>query len=188
MAIVIPVNAYIVTLNGVDPHWTESEVQSAFKGANLIWNKAGISFSARSIGAFSDKVMGDSTSDVVDLETYFYLASQYSGRDCPTAFFIRKFGGIEGGKSTTANNTNWILASEYSSNQAMASRILAHELGHLLNIEKHINEGFTVGPSTPLPVSMRENLMFSALLTDSKLDTDQIKIAKSSPLAKKFGG
>ena len=187
MAIVIPVNTYIVTLNGVDPRWTDDSIRSAFQGANRIWSKSGISFSVRSVGAFSDSVINGPASGAMNNETFFYLLANYPGRDYPVAFFVHQFAGTEGGTSTVIKKMNWGLAVGYSSNQAENSRILSHELGHLVSLD-HVDKDVHVSPKTPMPAWMRKNLMYSAISLDTQLGDDQINAAKDSALAKKFGG
>jgi hypothetical protein len=67
--------------------------------------------------------------------------------------------------------------------------MLAHELGHLLELH-HIDNPAQAGPGNEaLQASWMRNLMYSgALNPDAEINADQRQTARSSALARQFGG
>ena len=72
---------------------------------------------------------------------------------------------------------------------AATSRMLAHELGHLLELP-HIDGARTGGPGQERQVAAwMRNLMYSgALHPDAELTPEQVRLARSSAIARRFGG
>jgi hypothetical protein len=77
----------------------------------------------------------------------------------------------------------------YGADASPISRMLAHELGHLLGLP-HIDEGRTGGPGQEQQVAAwLRNLMYSGALNPAaELTTDQVRLARSSALARRFAG
>lgn len=67
--------------------------------------------------------------------------------------------------------------------------MLAHELGHLLELP-HIDGTRTGGPGQERQVAAwMRNLMYSgALNPDAELTPEQVRLARSSAIARRFGG
>jgi len=188
MAIVIPVDLTVVTLSGQPQRFTLKEAANLLQLASALWqNRAGITFSRGECKTETVEMPGGSRTDAVDESAYHFLASKFrAGTGC-RALFVDKTARDDLGGSSRADTR--VCFVKYQSDSQSASRMLAHELGHLLGLP-HINDPSKTGPGyESVQASWTRNLMNAgALNPDAEINDDQKKAAQTSDLAKKFGG
>lgn len=182
----IPITFYKTTLGSSQTsRWEDDNILAILAEANRIWSSSRIQFQSIAISSVGSS---QSTVEILNDTEFFFLASQYPGNSSISAFLVNTIESTEAGNSAilqTSRGTSWVVAVEYDGSSTFAGRVLAHELGHLLEV-RHSNEGFVQGPQHPFPRSMRDNLMFSSILNGSLITRPQIKTARASALARQF--
>jgi hypothetical protein len=192
MPIQIPTDLTIVTLkrNGSElpQRFTPENARTLLERASaLLIARADIGFRLSSTDQVVEEMPGNSQSDSVDDAGYFFLAARYKANHGARVLLVDKVSRPELGGEAVAESGVCLVA--YGSNIDERSRMLAHELGHLLDLP-HVDDGSTSDPGQERKrAAFMINLMFSGSLTpDAVLTPDQVKRARSSPLAKRFGG
>ena len=182
----IPIAFYKTTLGSSQTSsWVDDHILAILAEANRIWSSSRIQFQSLSISVISSS---QSTVEILNDTEFFFLASKYPGNSSVSVFLVNTIESTEAGNSAilqTSGGKSWVAAVEYDGSSVFSGRVLAHELGHLLEV-RHSNEGFVQGPRHPFPRSMRDNLMFSSILNHSLITRPQINTARASALAHQF--
>ncbi len=188
MPIIIPADLTIVTISGQQQRFTESIVANLLNLASSLWQtRAEISFRRASCQTVTEEMPAGVRADAIDEGGYHYLASRYRAGTGVRVLFVDKTARADlGGQSRAQTRVCFI---KYEANDGAASRMLAHELGHLLELH-HIDDRSQAGPGTEaLQASWARNLMNSgALSPDAEINDSQRSTARSSALARQFGG
>jgi len=192
MAITIPADLTIVTLRSrggeLAQRWTDEYATSILsKASDLLKSRANIEFSRSSIEQIVEEMPSGATSETVDEAGYHFLAAAHkTGRGVRAILVDRVARADLGGQSRQQTGVCLVA---YGSDAASISRMLAHELGHLLSLP-HIDENARRGPGQErLIAGWMRNLMYSGALNPAAELTDtQVRAARSSPLARRFGG
>ena len=188
MPIVIPADLTIVTLSGQPQRFTEEYASNLLQLASALWQSRGdITFSRASFELVTEEMPPGMRSDVVDDSGYHFLASRHrAGRGVRVLFVDRTARADLGGQSREQTRVCFV---KYEENPPSASRMLAHELGHLLGL-RHINDGAQTGPGHEAEQAAQlRNLMYSgALNPDAEINSTQRQTARTSTLATQFGG
>lgn len=192
MPITIPADLTIVTLrnsSGVLPQrFTEEYAETLLQSAStLLQSRIDIAFRKNSIQTVIVEMPGDTRSDVVTEAGYHYLASVYRAVSGVQVLYVDSVDRAElGGQSR--HQTRVCLISYRTDDGSAATRVLAHELGHLLELP-HIDETRISGPGREREVAARmRNLMYSGALNPAaELNSSQRTTARSSAVARRFG-
>jgi hypothetical protein len=129
----------------------------------------------------------DAAADAVDDAGYDFLAAQYKAGEGIRVLLVDRVVHAELGGQSRQQAGVCVIA--YSSDPAATSLRMAHELGHLLALP-HADSGRSprTGQESQTPAWMR-NLMYSGSLNRAAEPTQtQVQAARSSPLARRFGG
>ena len=192
MAINIPADVTIVTLRSgggeLAQRWTEEYAASILRQAShLMRSRTDIEFSRASVEQVAKEMPSGATSDTVDEAGYHFLAAAHkAGNGVRVLLVDRVLRPDLGGQSRQQTRVCLVA---YGSDATSTSRMLAHELGHLLSLP-HIDENQRRGPGQErLVASWMRNLMYSGALNPAaELTDNQVRAARSSPLARRFGG
>ncbi len=193
MPITIPADLTIVTLrqSGAElgQRFTEEYAESLLKGASdLLQSRIDIAFRKNSIQTVIEEMPRDVRSDVVTEAGYHYLAAVYRAGNGVRVLFVDSVDRAElGGQARY--QTRVCLVAYRTDEGSAATRMLAHELGHLLELP-HIDEVRISGPGREREVAARmRNLMYSGALNPAaEINPSQRRIARGSALARRFGG
>lgn len=186
MPIQIPADITVVTLKDQAQRWTEGYARSVFSNASaLLQDRAQIQFSIGAFESVTEEMPDGAQSDQVDDAGFHYLvATHRAGLGVRILLVDRTTRPELGGE---AREQTRVCLVKYGSDAPSTGRMLAHELGHLLGLE-HVD-----GPSGPgnerLVAERLRNLMYpGALNPDAVLTATQVQQARSSTLARRFGG
>lgn len=164
--------------------WTCTAAFDAAGVANRIWTKAGLQFAIKDCAVDQplDMAKGSRSDDqrVLDVLSYRRPAA-----GLVNVFLINAQPNLTAGGSSYLNSdpepacfVQW-----YGKTDANG-RALAHELGHLLGLD-HMKVEYSNERRAAKQIN---NLMVEGLTTGTDLVPDQIQSAKTSKLARKFGG
>jgi len=188
MPIVIPADLTIVTISGQQQRFTEEFASTLLQLASALWQaRADITFRRASIETVSEEMPAGMRADVVDDAGYHYLVHAHPAGLGVRVLFVDRTARQELGGQ--ARHETRVCFVKYLENSGTASRLLAHELGHLLELP-HIDDPNVTGPGTEsIRAPWMRNLMFSGALTpDAEINADQRQRARSSAIARRFGG
>src|SRR5215470_1029044 len=192
MAITIPADLTIVTLRSgggeLAQRWTEQYATALLRQASDLWrSRTNIEFSRESVEQVVEEMPSGATSDTVDEVGYHFLAAAHKAGDGVRAILVDRVSRADLGGPSRQETRVCLVA--YGSDPASTSRMMAHELGHLLSLP-HVDSERRPGPGQErLVASWMRNLMYSGALNPAAELTDtQVRAARSSPLARRFGG
>lgn len=192
MAITIPTDLTIVTLRGqggeLTQRWTAEHATAILKMASDLWrSRANIEFPRATVEHVVEAMPTGAAAATVDEAGYHFLTAAHKADTGVRALLVDRVSRPElGGQSRQATRVCLIA---YGADVAATSRMMAHELGHLLSLP-HVDSGRRPGPGqeSQLAAWMR-NLMYSGALNPAaELTQTQVQAARSSPLARRFGG
>jgi len=155
----------------VPPGVDRGTVAIALDAANRIFRPADIQFTIRSCTA--DRVNAPQNQEEINEQSFFDLARQFPARAGATVLIVNKFQGPDLGGQAAEPLGVCIMK---KLGPADLGKVLAHELGHLLDLEHVTRSGVD-----------NYNLMYPALRADDRLTQDQIDTARTSNLVKRVG-
>ena len=192
MAINIPADLTIVTLRsgGSDlaQRWTEEYAAAVLRQASdLMRSRTDIEFFRASVEQVVEEMPAGVMSDTVDEAGYHFLAAAHKAGNGVRVLLVDRVSRADLGGQSRQQTRVCLVA--YGSDATSTSRMLAHELGHLLSLP-HIDENQRRRPGQErLVASWMRNLMYSGALNPAaELSDTQVRAARSSPLSRRFGG
>jgi hypothetical protein len=192
MPICIPADLTIITLrtggHELPQRFTEPYARSVLRGASeLLRARADIEFRLGSCERVVEEMPAGTRPDVVDEPGYHYLASAHRAGNGVRVLLVDRVARPDLGGESRYETRVCLIA--YGSDLGATSRILAHEFGHLLELP-HVDDGRRPGPGQEREAAAwMRNLMYSgALNPQAELTPDQVQQARSSALARRFGG
>ncbi len=192
MAIIIPADLTIVTLRRGDlelpQRWTTEQAVAVLRQASdLLKSQANIEFPLGTCEQIVEAMPSGGATDVLDEAGYDFLAATYKAGEGVRVLLVDRV--VEAEIGTHSRQQTRVCAVAHGADLGATSRRLAHELGHLLALP-HVDSGRRPepGPDHQIAAWMR-NLMYSGSLSRSaELTPTQVQAARSSPLARRFGG
>jgi hypothetical protein len=192
VAIIIPADLTIVTLRNGDrelpQRWTAAYAVAVLRQASaLLKSRANLEFPAGSCDQVVEAMPSDGATDVVDEAGYEFLAGSYQAGEGIRALLVDRVSQTELGARSRHHARVCVVA--YGADVAATSRMMAHELGHLLALP-HVDSGRRPEPGQDSQAAAwMRNLMYSGALSPAaELTQTQVQAARSSPLARRFGG
>jgi hypothetical protein len=189
MPIQIPADITIVTLREGDrtlrQRFTHASARELLgRASNLLETRADITFHVASCEGVDEIMPGGSRADAVDESGYHYLVARYPAGSGVRVFMVDLVARRDLGGQSRQDKRACLVA--YGDADATA-RMLAHELGHLLELE-HVDAARRDGPGQEREAAAwARNLMNSgALHPDAALTAAQIRDARASALARRF--
>ena len=153
----------------VKPDPGKPEIEKAITAANKIWKQADIEFKLRNVTSIATDPPG--ATEGVDTADFFAIVAKekIKTQGSVVVLFVKKFESRDLGGFAAEKLGVCILT---SLSGPTLGNVLAHELGHLLSLPDIKHKAGSVAPNA--------NLMYEALLLDTKLDADQIEKARAS--------
>jgi len=192
MAINIPADLTIVTLRSgggdLAQRWTEEYAAAVLRQASdLMRSRTDIEFFRASVEQVVEEMPAGATSGTVDEAGYHFLAAAHKAGNGVRVLLVDRVSRADLGGQSRQRTRACLVA--YGSDATSTSRMLAHELGHLLSLP-HIDENQRRGPGQErLVASWMRNLMYSGALNPAaELSDTRVPAARSSPLSRRFGG
>jgi hypothetical protein len=192
MAITIPADLTIVTLRStggeVAQRWTEEYATSVLKTASdLLRSRTNIEFPRATVEPVVEEMPSGAASETVDEAGYHFLAAAHKAGNGVRVLLVDRVSRADLGGQSRQQTRVCLVA--YGSDVASTSRMMAHELGHLLSLP-HVDGDRRPGPGQErLVAAWMRNLMYSGALNPAaELTQTQVQAARSSPLARRFGG
>ena len=155
----------------VPPGVDRGTMALAVEVANRIFLPADIQFAVRSCTA--ERVAAPQNREEIDEAGFFELASQFPASTAASVLVVQKFQGAELGGQAVESLGVCIVK---KLGPADSGKVLAHELGHLLNLEHVTRSGVD-----------NYNLMYPSLRADDRLSEGQINTARASNLVRRVG-
>jgi len=190
VAIIIPADLTIVTLRRGDlelpQRWTAEHAVAVLRHASdLLKAHANIEFPLGACQQVVETMPSGGASDAVDEAGYDFLAATYKAGDGIRVLLVDRVVEAELGAQSRHQTRVCVIA--HGSDLGATARMLAHELGHLLALP-HVDGGRRPAHA-PHDQTWTRNLMYSGMLSRSaELTPTQVQAARSSPLARRFGG
>lgn len=153
----------------VAPAVNEQQLRQAVAASNTIFGPADIGFNLRVCSARRTSAPGNRPA--VNVQGFMALAREFPARFGVSLLIVSEFQGAELGGQAAEELGVCILR---SLSNPMLGKVLAHELGHLLNLG-HVAAG---------AVRNRYNLMWPGLRAGDELTEDQIRTARTSRMAR----
>jgi len=192
MAISIPADLTIVTLRSdgreLTQRWTAAYAASVLQQASdLLKSRANIEFSRASCERVVEAMPSGAATDTVDEAGYHFLTAAHKAGHGVRVLLVDQVSRPELGGQSRQQTQVCLIA--YGSDLGATSRMMAHELGHLLALP-HVDSGRRSGPGQENQIAAwMRNLMYSGALNPAaELTQSQVQAARSSPLARRFGG
>jgi len=192
VAIIIPADLTIVTLRDgerrLPQRWTTEHAIAALRLAGgLLKSQADIEFPLGRCEQVVETIPPASATDAVDESGYEHLAATYKAGEGVRVLAVDRTAATEIGVLAAQRTGVCVIA--YGADLGATSRMLAHGLGHLLALP-HVDSSRRVESSPASQVAAwTKNLMYSGALGRApELSPTQVQAARSSPLARRFGG
>ena len=192
MAILIPVDLTIIALRDGDrelpQRWTTEHAIAALRDASdLLKAQTNIEFTLDRCERVAETMPPGAASDAVDESGYGFLAATHKAGEGVRVLAVDRLAATEVGAQLGQHTRVCVIP--YDSDLGVLARTLAHALGHLLALP-HVDGGRrleSVGDSQL--AAWKKNLMYSGTLGRvPELSQTQVQAARSSPLARRFGG
>jgi len=192
VAIIIPADLTIVTLRDgerrLPQRWTTDHAIAVLRlASDLLKSQANIEFPLGRCEQVVETILPAGASDAVDESGYEHLAATYKAADGVRVLAVDRATATEIG-AHAAQRTG-VCVIPYDTDLGATSRMLAHGFGHLLALP-HVDSGRRLESSPASQVAAwTKNLMYSGALGRApELSPTQVQAARSSPLARRFGG
>jgi len=192
VAIIIPADLTIVTLSdGERPlpqRWTTEHAIAALRlASDLLKSQADIEFPLGRCEQVIETIPPAGATDAVDESGYEHLAVTYKAGEGVRVLAVDRVAATEIGVHAAQRTRVCVIA--YEADLGATARMLAHGLGHLLALP-HVDSGRSLESTSASQVAAwAKNLMYSGALGRSPgLSPTQVQAARSSPLARRFGG
>ncbi len=192
MPITIPTDLTIVTLRsrGTDhqQRYTEAYAADLLQRASALWvSRADVAFQRRSCATVVEEMPPGMRADVVGDNGYHFLVARHPAGAGVRALFVDQTARPELGGQ--ARHEKRVCMIRYLRDPDQAARILAHELGHLMELP-HIDDPSVQGPGTEATrAPWLINLMFSGGLTpQAEINETQRNAARASAVVQRFSG
>jgi hypothetical protein len=191
VAIIIPADLTIVTLRRGDrelpQHWTAAHAIAVLRQASdLLKAQANIEFPLGTYEQVVEAMPPGGATDAVAEADYDVLAATYKAGEGVRVLLVDRVAEAEIGAHSRQQTRVCVIA--HGSDLGATSRTLAHELGHLLALP-HVGSGRGPAPGQHQNAAWTRNLMYAGPLGRApELTPTQVQAARSSPLARRFGG
>ena len=192
MAILIPADLTIVTLRDGDrelpQRWTTEHAIAALRDASdLLKAQANIEFPLGRCERVAETMAPGGATDAVDESAYEFLAATYKPGDGVRVLAVDRLATTEVGAQLGQHTRVCVIP--YGSDLGVVARTLAHALGHLLALP-HVDDNRRLESVQERQLAAwKKNLMYSGALGRApELSPTQVQAARSSPLARRFGG
>ena len=192
MAILIPADLTIVTLRDGDrelpQRWTTEHAIAALRDASdLLKAQANIEFMLGRCERIAGTMPPGAAIDAVDEPGYAFLAATYKAGDGVRVLAVDRVVTAEVGAQLGQHTRVCVIP--YGSDLGVLARTLAHALGHLLALP-HVDDNRRLESVQERQLAAwKKNLMYSGTLGRApELSQSQVQAARSSPLARRFGG
>ncbi len=191
MTIHIPADLTIVTLRSggreLPQRFTDGYARTILQRASdLLHRLADIEFPVASVESVVEEMPAGAHTDDVDEAGYHFLAAVHKPDRGVRILLVDRAARPELGGEAREDTRVCLVV--YSPDPGSTSRMLAHELAHLLGIP-HIDQGRRPGPGQErLVAEWMRNLMYSgALHPTPELTAEQVRSARASALARRCG-
>jgi len=192
VAIIIPADLTIVTLRDGDrelpQRWTTEHAISALRDASdFLKAQADIEFPLGRCEQVVETMPPGGATDAVDESAYEFLATTHKAGDGVRVLAVDRVVTPEVGAQLGRRTRVCVIP--YGPDLGAVARALAHALGHLLALP-HVDSGRRLESAQESQLAAwKKNLMYSGALGRSpELSQTQVQAARSSPLARRFGG
>lgn len=192
MSLQIPADVTIVTLRAsgseLPQRFTETHAHSILEAASdLLRARADVEFPLGVCERVVEEMPTGATAVAVDEFGYHYLAAAHRAVRGVRVLLVDRVSRRDLGGQSRHQTRVCLVA--YGADVPATSRMLAHELGHLLELS-HPDDARRAGPGQERQTAAwMRNLMYSGALNPSaELTPDQVRQARSSALARRFGG
>ena len=191
MPIQIPADLTIVTLRDsgreLPQRFTEAYARTLLQRASeLLTARADIAFRAGTCEIVVEEMPTGARSDVVDDAGYHFLSAAHRAGSGVRVLLVDSVSRPElGGESVVQTR---VCLVPYGADVGSTSRSLAHEFGHLLGLDHAEAARREAGQERQAAAWMRILMNSGALHPDAELTPDQVRQARSSDLARRFGG
>ena len=188
----IPTDVTIVTLRNAGQNlpqrWTETYARSVLEAASsILRTRSNVEFRLGTIEPVIEEMPAGARADMVDEAGYHYLSAAHRAGNGVRVLMVDRVSQRDLGGQARHETRVCLVA--YGGDTQATARILAHELGHLLELN-HPDEARQAGPGQEREVAAwLRNLMYSGVINPAaELTPVQIQNARSSVLARRFAG
>ena len=186
----IPADLTIVTVStggsNQPQRWTPDYARSVLDNASgLLKDRAQVQFYFNSCEPAVEEMPAGTRADAVDEAGYHFLAARHRAGAGVRVLLVDRIAQRDVGGEARYQTRVCLLA--FGSDLPPTGRMLAHELGHLLELE-HVNRVDGPGNEKQNAAVARNLMNAGALNPIAELTPDQVQQARGSALARRFGG